>query len=550
MIRRTAISAGLCTVTLAARMFAAEYASGLTLPQAAQEGDLEAVGSLLHKWDVNATQGDGMTALHWAAYREDLNMARLLIGAGANVNAANRLNAVTPLLLAATAGNAAIVDLLLKSGADANQANSLGTTPLMLAAASGRVDAAKTLLDHGANINARESARRQTALMFAAALNRDAVVRLLASRGADLNLTSKIVPINADIVDEDGNSVPAPSRTGATKKRGEEEGKVAGMGGMAALHYAAREGFMPAVKALVESGADIDKANPVDKSTPLVIAIGNGHYDVAKYLIEHGANPNLRTIDGLAALYATVENRWAPVAWTPTPATSSSGITQKQTSYLELMKLLLDRGADPNAKINKTLWFDPPHHNDSWAKAAGTTAFWRAAQATDVAAMKLLAAHGADTRAVSAENDTPLAAAAGVGWNGNYSTNAPDSFLAAVRYLVEEIGTDVNTVDTAGYTAIMGAAYRGDDEMIRYLVSKGARLDLKTKRGWSVSDMANGPYLRSSFPVPHPDTVALLQKLGGPAPIRVQDEEILGVIRRKQQQEAEQIGPAPEVKRK
>ena len=108
----------------------------------------------------------------------------------------------------------------------------------------------------------------------------------------------------------------------------------------------------------------------------------------------------------------------------------------------------------------------------------------------------------------------------------------------------------MNTVDTAGYTAIMGAAYRGDDEMIRYLVSKGARLDLKTKRGWSVSDMANGPYLRSSFPVPHPDTVALLQKLGGPAPIRVQDEEILGVIRRKQQQEAEQIGPAPEVKRK
>jgi ankyrin repeat protein len=531
-------------------MFAAEYAPGLTLPQAAQEGDLEAVRSLLHKSDVNATQGDGMTALHWAAYREDLGMLRLLIPAGANVNAVNRLKAVTPLLIAATAGNAAVIDLLLRSGADANQANALGTTPLMLAAASGSVAAVRTLLDHGANIDTRESARRQTAVMFAAALNRDAVVRLLASRGADLNLTSKIVPINADIVDEDGNSIPAPSRTGATKKRGEEEGKVAGMGGMSALHYAAREGFMHTVQALVESGADINKINPVDKSTPLVIAISNGHYDVAKYLVEHGANPNIRTTDGLAGLYATVESRWAPVAWTPTPATSSSGITQQQTSYLELMKLLLDHGADPNAKINKTLWFDPPHHNDSWAKAAGTTAFWRAAQATDVAAMKLLAAHGADTRAASADNDTPLAAAAGVGWNGNYSTNAPDSFMAAVKYLVEEIGIDVNTVDTAGYTAIMGAAYRGDDDVIRYLVSRGARLDLKTNRGWSVTDMANGPYLRSSFPVPHPDTVALLEKFGGPAPIKVQDEEILGVIKRKQQQEAEQIRPIPEANHK
>ncbi|HEX4273785.1 MAG TPA: ankyrin repeat domain-containing protein [Bryobacteraceae bacterium] len=526
-------STGLFAICQVTRLFAADADPGLALTEAAEQGNLNNVKSLVQKSDVNSAQGDGMTALHWAAYREDVEMARVLIQAGANVNAANRLKAVTPLLIASNAGNAAVIDLLLKNGADANLANTLGTTPLMLAAASGKVDAVKTLLDHGANVNARESSRRQTALMFAAALDRDAVVRLLASRGADLNATSKIVPINADIVDEDGNSIPAPSRTGATKKRGEGEGKVAGMGGMTALHYAAREGLMATVQGLVEAGVDVNKTSPVDKSTSLVIAISNGHYDVAKYLVDHGADSNIETIDGLAPLYATIESRWAPVAWTPTAFTSAAGITQQQTNYLDLMKLLLEHGANPNAKINKTLWFDPPHHNDSWAKAAGTTAFWRAAQATDLDAMKLLVSHGADPKIASAERDTPLAVAAGVGWNGNFSTNAPNSFMAAAKYLVEDIQIDVNAADASGYTAAMGAAYRGDNEIIQYLIAKGARLDVKTKRGWSVTDMANGPYLRSSFPLAHPDTVALLQKLGAPAPIKVQDEEILGVIGKK-----------------
>jgi len=513
-----------------------------TLVEAAEQADLSAVKSLLQKSDVNSTQGDGMTALHWAAYREDLEIASALVQAGANVNVANRLNAVTPLLIASNTGNAAILDLLLKAGADANLANSHGTTPLMLAAASGKAEAVKTLLDHGANVNARELSRRQTALMFAAALNRDAVVRLLASRGAELNLTSKIVAINADIVDEDGNSIPAPSRTGATRKRANGVGKVAGMGGLTALHYASREGLMAGVVALVESGADVNKTSPVDKSTSLLIAISNGHYDVAKYLVEHGADPNIETIDGLAPLYAAIESRWAPVAWTPTAATSAAGITAQQTSYLDLAKLLLEYGANPNAKINKTLWFDPPHHNDSWAKAAGTTPFWRAAQATDLDAMRLLVLHGADPKVASLEEDTPLAAAAGVGWNGNYSTNAPNSFMAAVKYLVEDVHIDLNAVDTSGYTAVMGAAYRGDNEMVQYLTVKGAHLDVKTKRGWSVTDMANGPYLRSSFPIAHPETVALLRKLGAPALIKVQDEEILGVIGKKGEKPGDDTG--------
>ena len=216
--------AGLFVICMAARLFA-DADPGLTLPEAAEQGDLKTVRSLVQKSDVNLAQGDGMTALHWAAYQGNLEMTRVLIQAGANLNAANRLKALTPLLIAAQAGDAAMLDLLLKSGADANLANALGTTPLMLAAASGKPDAVKTLLDHGADVNARESARRQTALMFAAALNRDAVVRLLASRGADLNATSKIVPINADIVDEDGNSIPlhpAPARQRSVGRRREK----------------------------------------------------------------------------------------------------------------------------------------------------------------------------------------------------------------------------------------------------------------------------------------------------------------------------------------
>jgi ankyrin repeat protein len=305
------------------------------------------------------------------------------------------------------------------------------------------------------------------------------------------------------------------------------------MGGMTALHYAARDGLMATARALVEAGVDVNKTNPVDKSSALVVAISNGHYDLAKYLVDHGANPNLVTIDGLAPLYATVESRWAPVSWTPTAFTSTAGITQQATSYLDLMEALLEHGANPDAAINKTLWFDPPHHNESWAKAAGSTPFWRAAQATDLDAMKLLVAHGADPTISSEEKATPLAVAAGVGWNGNYSTNAPGSFMSSVKYLVEEIKIDVNAADASGYTAVMGAAYRGDNEMIQYLIAKGARLDVKTKRGWSVTDMANGPYLRSSFPLAHPETVALLQKQGAPAPIKVVDEEILGVAKSK-----------------
>ena len=528
---RTALVTGLCVVGMAAAMIGAT--GDVRLADAAMQGDIDAVRSLLNqRVDVNAAQGDGMTALHWAAYNNDLEMARVLIQAGAGLKAGTRVGSITPLAFAARNGSAAMIGLLLEAGADTSLATGLGTTPLMQAAASGGVEAVEALLDHGADVNATEAAGQQTAVMFAAALNRAPVVSLLASRGADLDLRSKIVAINENLIDEDGNPVPAPSRTGETRPRPRNSGKILGTGGMAALHYAAREGHIASVRALVLGGANVNRVNAVDNTSPMLIAINNGRYEIADYLLDHGADPNLPSTDGLAPLYALLHSKWAPLAWTPTPATSASGIAQEKVSHLDLMKALLEQGAEPNARILASVWFNPPHHKEEWEVVSGTTAFWRAAQATDIGAMKLLVAYGADPKIPSDDNLTPLAVAAGIGWAGENSVNAPDGFLETARYLVEQLGLDVNVAsDEGGFTALMGAAWRGDSELVQYLVDRGSRVDVRTKLGWAVTDMANGPSLVSSVPRKHPETIALLQKLGAPEPIQVDDEEILGIIK-------------------
>ena len=523
-----------CFVSMSMSATAAAAAPDQPLADAAQARDVEAVRALLRDGsDVNAAQSDGMTALHWAAYHENVEIARLLIDAGANLTATTRIGDLTPLFMSSSNGDAEITGLLLAAGADANSSGPGMTTALMVASASGSVETVKSLLAKGADIDAKESSRDQTALMFAAALDRSAVVRELAVQGADLNSTSRVERIGKVMYDEDGNPMPAESRTGATTFIATGRGSVTGMGGNAALHYAAREGHMASVRALVETGADLDTLNALDASTPLVSAITNGHYDVSQYMVDSGADLNMATIEGYMPLYATLESRWAPVAWTPTASTAATDIVQQERTYLELMESMLRRGANPNAAIVKTLWFSPPHHSQLWIETGGATAFWRAAQATDVEAMKLLVAYGADPDVRSVENTTSLSVAAGVGWAGNFSTNSPDSFMAAARYLVEEVGIDIDVADEHGYTALMGAAYRGDNEMVEYLVEQGADLEARNEYGWSATEMANGPYVRSSVPVAHPDTVALLEGLGGPKLIVPDDEEILGIIKRK-----------------
>jgi ankyrin repeat protein len=525
-------------------------------------GDLAAVRALIQqKADVNAAQGDGSTALHWSAYGDNLEMLKLLLAAGANVKATTREGAITPLFMACTNGNAAAIERLLNAGADPKSIKANGTTALMTAAASGSAAAVKLLLDRGAEINAKETVHGQTALMFAAALDRVEAVKLLLARGADAAVASTTKKLERVRFDQDGNIVetPAPGagRGGAGGGRGAAGGRgvfpmpsdaatlksdldtlahaigltesrvllgkapvragdVAARaprkvgpdvsGGMSALHYAAREGHMETARALIEGGANLDLPS-ADKMTPMVMAIANGHFDLAKLLLDRGANPNLAADSGLTPLYATIDVQWAPKAWFPQP-----NITQEKTGYLELIKELLDKHADVNAAVGEKLWFRSFTNDYTWVDPAGATPFWRAAQSSDTAAMKLLLEHGANPKTPNKTGETPLMAAAGIGWAANWSVNAPLPFIDAVKLCVD-LGNDVKAADSRGYTALHGAAYLGDNEMVKYLVSKGADVRAKSRAGDSPADMANGP---TRFGQPHPETLALLESLGSP----------------------------------
>jgi len=479
------------------------------LSDAAMQGDRAAVQSLLSaKADVNTPQGDGSTALHWAAYRDDLEMARLLIRAGANVKAATRLGDYTPLFLAAKNGNAAMIELLLKSGADGNAPNQAGTTPLMLAAASGKADAVKILLDHGANVDAKDTINGQTALMFAAAVNAAPAIKLLAERGAALNAVSKILPPR-DTSDK---------RDGINPNRRHQEGPW--LGGMSALHFAAREGHLDATRELAAAGADVNVVALTDKMPPMTTAIINGYFDLAKFLLDHGANPNLATTGGLAPLWATIDQGWAARTWYP-----AANSDQQKTTHLELMKALVDHGANVNAKMGPKLWFRTFHGD--WVDPDGATAFWRAAQANDIPAMRILIAAGADPKIPTAHGCSPLQVAAGFGYQPQTSNFAADARLATLKYLVEETGADVNSKDDNGYTPLHGAALMNDKALLDYLVSKGGNVKARAKTiygrnsdtdeavgegmGDTVADMANGP---REWNLQYPEIVDHLVSLG------------------------------------
>lgn len=473
-------------------------AADAPVADAAMNGQVETVRALLAGGaDVNAAQGDGMTALHWAAFLDDQTLARLLLEAEADVAVVTRVGAITPLSLAASNGSAVMIEALVAAKASVTIPTTTGATPLMAAATSGSVEAVRALLDHDAFVNARETANGQTALMFAAWENRDDVIKLLVERGAHTGLTSWVVSMIEPRLDNNGDPVPA--------RRTRVPGANSVMGGMTALLFAARDGHLEAVRALVESGANIDQVAGGDGSSPMVIAIANGHYTLAKYLLDGGADPNVANIDGLAPLYATINMRFAPVSWAPNPRTD-----QEEVDAVELLAALLDAGADPNARIARRLWFSPTSHNRLWINPAGATPFWRAAQASDVESMRLLLAAGGNPNLATFDDTTPLMVAAGIGWRGNFSQTAPDSWMKAVHFLME-IGADVNAVDSNGYTALHGAAALGNDEMVEFLVARGAPVDAINEAGNSPADMAFGP---SRFFIPKPDTADLLVGLG------------------------------------
>jgi ankyrin repeat protein len=544
-MRRT-LSGLLCVGALGVAMLHA--ATGATpVADAAMARDAAAVRALLKQAaDVNGAQGDGMTALHWAASNGDAALAQMLAYAGANVRATTRINGYTPLFLASQAGHADVVDVLINAGADAKAVSTTGSTPLMLAASAGAVDAAKRLLDAGADVNAKESARGQTALLFAAANNRVPVIRLLAERGADLGTATKILDL-FEVSRHEEASGPQRGRQSRTRQPqvpGVERGfnyleLIGNQGGVTALHYAARQGYREAAQVLVDAGADVNQLSG-DQSSPLLVAAINGHFDLAKFLLDNGANPRLASGNGATPLFAVLNCEWAPKANYPQPRAQQ----QQQTTYLEMMTALLERGADPNARLRKKVWYSGYNSDLSGVEESGATPFWRAAYASDVPAMRLLLAHGADPNipamkaagrvfgndspgreskdvsglppvAVGGPSVTPLQAATGVGYAEGFAANShrihPAGWMPAVTFLVEEIGADVNAKDHDGNTALHHAAARGDVEMIQYLVSKGADVTAVNRQGQTTADMANGPVQRTQ---PYPEALALLEKLG------------------------------------
>jgi ankyrin repeat protein len=498
------------------------------LSTAAMNGDKVSVQTLLKQGvDVNASQGDGSTALHWAADREDLEMAEMLIKAGANVNAKTRLGDITPLLMAAKTGNPAIVGLLIKSGANVNATTTSGTTPLMLAAASGQSEAVRLLLDTGLDVNAKDVNQGQTALMFAAALNRDQVINVLVERGADVNSVSLVPdptkrnpPARAQNAQKGQRQEGEQPPQNANDRGGARGGGVLALGGMTALQFAARDGQMAAVQTLIAKGADLNILTASDKMSTLTIAIMNGHYDIAKYLLENGADPTPVSAAGISALYMLIDAQWAAKVWYPPPT-----MDQEKVNYLDLMKDLLDHGADPNVRLGAKLWLRQFHGD--WVDSTGATPFWRAAQADDVSAMRLLVSRGGDPNIRTSHGCSPLQVAMGFGLEPQISTFVPDSRLPAARYLIEDLRADVNSKDDLGYTPLHGAALIGSNELIQYLVSKGADVkaranqyfgrgdgaaeSVKPGTGDTVADMANGPRERNLV---FPETVSLLMKLG------------------------------------
>jgi ankyrin repeat protein len=548
-----------CAITLALLASAGQLAAQAgtaVVAEAALQRNTALVRDLLKQGaDVNAAQGDGMTALHWAASLGDLELTEMLLVAGANVRAATRINGYTPLFVASRSGNAAIVAALLRAGADARAVSVTGSTPLMLAAGSGSVEAVRLLLDAGSDIDARESARGQTALIFAAAANRVDVITELARRGADVKVTTRVVDL-FDLTREEAPRAgggtaaggPRPPAAAATPARAQVPGidrayvyteLIGYLGGMTPLMFAAREGYIEAAKALIEAGADVNQAREGDRTTPLLMAAINGHFDIGKYLLERGADPNLAAENGATALYAVLNCVYAQKSNYPQPR----AFAQQQQTYLEFMTVLLDKGANPNARLRKKVWYSGYNSDLSGVDETGATPFWRAAYASDVPAMKLLVSRGADPNLptvkpagrpqfgdsnrevkdvsglapipVGGPSVTPLMAATGVGYAEGFAANShiihPAGWMPAVKYLVEQLGADVNARDHDGNTALHNAAARGDIEMILYLVSKGADVKALNREGQTTADMANGPVQRTQ---PYPEAVELLVKLG------------------------------------
>ena len=429
------------------------------LADAAEKHDRAKVRALINqRVDVNAPQPDGMTALHWAAYQDDLDLTTLLVRAGADVKAASRYG-VTPLSLACTNGNAPIVGLLLKAGADPNAALPGGETPLMTAARTGAPAVVKALLAHGARVDAKDDRRGQSALMWAAAEGHAAIVRDLIQAGADFRTR-------------------LPS-------------------GFTPLLFAVREGRLDVVRALLEAGADVNEPIPMEGrrrgyggrlppagATPLLVAVTNAHYELASALLDAGANPNA-DLPGYTVLHAISNVRKPGVGDNDPPPEGAEA-----ASGLELVKKLVARGANVNARMTRKV-----NLNNTRLNEIGATPFLLAALTADAPLMRTLVALGADPLLANADNSTPLMVAAGLASRSPGEDPGTESETLEAVQVALELGADINAVDKNGETAMHAAAYKNLPKVVKFLAAKGAKIAVwnrEDKFGWTPLAIAVG----------------------------------------------------------
>jgi ankyrin repeat protein len=489
---------------------------------AARAANWSDVRSLISKGlpaeSVNAADSDGTRALHWAIRADEVQIASLLLKAGADPNAETRLG-VTPLYIAAQNGSAEIIKSLLAAGANANKVDrATGESILMTAIRSGSTASVQALLSSGADANAAEAQLRATPLMLAAEYGHADMVRALLDRGADLHArtrTGATPEPKLPCIDKAGCGSHG---VGIIRGGLPEQGIRAPIpGAMTPLMYAAREGHIDAAKLLIEAGADV---NEVDKNdiNPLLMAISNNHIDMARFLIDRGANINAVDSYGRTPLFAAIEMRDVDLHY----VTFQHMVTEDDRKVIfDFIAFLLDRHVDPNIRVKEVpplrRWMYLLGGSLAWVDFTGQTPFILASLSGDMATMRLLLQHGADPKIHTFQGTNALMAAAGVNWVVDQTfTEGEKSLLEAVK-LCSELGLDVNATNSMGLTAAMGAANRGSDAIIEFLVSKGARLDLKDKEGRTAYNWAEGIFLATHAAVPKPATMALIQKLTGNA---------------------------------
>ncbi len=496
-------------------------AAGTTpLNEAAAAGNLKQLRSLLGKSiTVDSPGVDGSTALLVAVENEQLDAVKLLLQSHANPNAANRYK-VVPLYLAALNGNTPILSALLTAGADPNGSAPSGETLLMTAARTGKAKAMQALLDAGAKVDARDAEFGQSALMLAARGNNAEAISLLLDRGADINAATRIGEPPAFVPPCKGTGCGSEGvgiNRGGLPDRGRRDMTK---GGMTPLLYAAREGLTAAAAVLIKRGANIEQAE-ANGIKPLLMALLSNQLAVADLLLDAHANVNVDDFWGRTPLWAAIEQRDLDMSSRLEDAPTSNHIDRD--AVLPVIKRLLAAGANVNARTREV---PPPRKwlyvlNDvSWVDFTGQTAFLRAAFSGDTTVMNLLLQYGADPNLPTQGGTTPLMAASGVGWVvAQTYTESTASLLEAIRICLAH-GADVNAVNSMGLTAVLGAANKGGDDIIRLLAANGAKLNAVDVQGRDAYRWAGGVFLAAVGAELKAHTILVLDELNGREPSR------------------------------